>query len=84
MRQVFAALYGGLVPFAALTAAGLLALRFLRLPLLRGEAFPLAVSLGAPLFALASVILHYAGIARRGIFFALAALLVLAALRWHP
>ena len=84
MRQLLAALYGGLVPFAALTAAGLLALRILRLPLLRGEAFPLAVALGAPLFALASVLLHYAGIARRGVFFALAALLVLAALRWHP
>lgn len=84
MRQFVAALYGGLVPFAALTAAGLLALRFLRLPLLRGEAFPLAAALGAPLFALVSAILHYAGIARRGVIFALAAALILAALRWHP
>ena len=84
MRQLLAALYGGLVPFATLTAAGLLTLRFLRLPLLRGEAFPLAVALGAPLFALVSALLHLAGIARRGVFFALAAILILAALRWHP
>lgn len=84
MRLFFASLYGGLVPFAALTAAGLLTLRFLRLPLLRGEAFPLAAALGAPLFAFASVLLRSAGIARRGVFFAFAALLILAALRWHP
>lgn len=83
MKQLFAALYGGLVPFAALTAAGMLTLRFLRLPLLRGEAFPMAAALGAPIFALLSVVLHFAGIARRGVFFAAAALLF-AALRCHP
>ncbi len=84
MRPFIAALYGGIVPMIAVSCAGLLALRAMRLEPRRGETWPLAVAIGSPLCALLYSVLHYAGAARRGFFFAAAAVLLAAALRWHP
>jgi hypothetical protein len=84
MRTFVAALYGGIVPMIAVSCAGLLAIRVLRLELRRGETWPLAVAIGSPLCALLYAILSFAGIARRGVFFGTAAVMLAAALRWRP
>ncbi len=84
MRPFSAALYGGIVPLIAVSCAGFLALRAMRIVARRGETWPLAVAIGSPLCALLYAVLHFAGAARRGFFFATAAVLLAAAIRWHP
>ncbi len=84
MKLFVAALYGGIVPMIAVSCAGLLAIRAMRLEPRRGEAWPLAVAIGSPLCALLYAILHFAGAARRGFFFGSAAVLLAATLRWRP
>jgi hypothetical protein len=84
MRPFIAALYGGIVPLIAVSCAGLLAVRAMRFEPRRGEAWPLAVAIGSPLCALLYVILSFAGVARRGVFFGTAAVLLAATLRWRP
>ena len=84
MRTFVAALYGGIVPMIAVSCAGLLAIRAMRFELRRGEAWPLAVAIGSPLCALFYALLSFAGIARRGLFFGAAAVLLAATLRWRP
>jgi len=79
MRPFLAALYGGIVPFTAVVAAGYLVLPWLRIRRRAGASFPLAVALGSPVCAALHFALLRAGVVRRGHFYALAAALLAAA-----
>jgi hypothetical protein len=84
MRPFVAALYGGVIPLIAVTSAGLLILRALRIQPRRGESWPLAVALGSPACALLYFALLSVNAARRGVFYGLAAALLAAAILGRP
>lgn len=84
MKPFVAALYGGIVPLIAVTAAGLLVLRLLRIRIRRGELWPLAVTLGSSVWAFLAYALLSVGAVRRGHLYGLAAVLLLSAIFWRP